>query len=475
MDLRNGDCLTIMEDLETDSVDLLFADLPYGQTSCKWDCLIDLNLFWKQVNRVCKPEAAMIFTCTVKFGNTLINSNPKNFRYDLIWCKSASTSFLNAKKMPMRKHEMIYVFYNKLPKVYTENIALHHKHKFLKEDKEKYMESDLYGNGGKDTQNKSTRKHKILYKKSEYVPPLPNSVIKEDTGVYKKPIESDKKYGIYGSYKEIDFNERKNGESRYEPKLPTSVVKEDEIFIRGKKKSSTNKDVYNSSERFNNGKLYHHNRKLQKGDESIYDPPLPNSVIKEDTGVDEDYDNRVIKPRNTLKKEETYGKEYLDKKINFRKYNKKLGGKGEEGHLYEPKLPTSVIKEDTGVYNECDHSSSKKLVRDTKNYKNESVLYGEIERPDFMRKNGESMYDPKLPNSILEVKSEKGKHATQKPVALMEWILKYYSREGEVVLDPTMGSGSMGVACANKKRLFIGIEKDETIYNVAFERCQDLF
>ena len=81
MDLRNGDCLDVMKDLEKESVDLLFADLPYGQTSCKWDCLIDLDLFWKEVNRVCKKDAPMIFTCSVKFGNLLINSNPKNFIY----------------------------------------------------------------------------------------------------------------------------------------------------------------------------------------------------------------------------------------------------------------------------------------------------------------------------------------------------------------------------------------------------------
>jgi DNA modification methylase len=341
MDLRHGDCLEVMSELEDNSVDLMFADLPYGQTSCKWDSLIDLEQFWKQVNRVCKPDAPMVFTCTVKFGNSLINSNPKNFRYDLIWVKSAPCGFLNAKKMPMKKHEMIYVFYNKLPSVYKENIALHHKHKFLKEEKDKYMESDLYGNGGKDTQNKSVRKHKILYKKSEYEPPLPNSVIKE-----------------------TNHENAYNTEKRKKP------------IVRSK----------------------------------------PNQ--------------------------------------------------------YEPPLPNSVIKEDTGVYNECDHSSSKKLVRDTKTYKNESVLYGEIDRPNFiMRKNSESIYEPSLPNSILEVKSEKGKHATQKPVALMEWILKYYSREGGVVLDPTMGSGSMGVACEKQNRLFIGVEKDETIYNVALERC----
>ena len=188
--------------------------------------------------------------------------------------------------------------------------------------------------------------------------------------------------------------------------------------------------------------------------EGKYEPPLPNSIIKEENCK---YD-----------------------------VNKNAYGGGKEGRIkiskakrehevrYEPPLPNSVIKEDTGVYNECDHSSSKKLIRDTKNYKNESVLYGEIDRPDIRkigRKGDESIYEPPLPNSILEVKSQKGKHATQKPVALMEWILKYYSREGGVVLDPTMGSGSMGVACEKQNRLFIGVEKDEKIYNVALERC----
>ena len=137
MELINGDCLEVMKDMSDNSVDFLFADLPYSQTSCRWDVLIDLDLFWKQVNRVCKQDAVMAFTCSVKFGNTLINSNPKCFRYDLVWVKSAACGFLNAKKMPMKKHEMVYIFYRKLPKVYTENIALHHTHKFLKQDKVK--------------------------------------------------------------------------------------------------------------------------------------------------------------------------------------------------------------------------------------------------------------------------------------------------------------------------------------------------
>ena len=245
MELINGDCLEVMKDMSDNSIDFLFADLPYAQTSCKWDVLIDLEQFWKQVNRICKQEATMAFTCSVKFGNSLINSNPKCFRYDLIWVKSAACGHLNAKKMPMKKHEMVYIFYRKLPKVYTENIALHHTHKFLKE-----------------TEN-------IVY--------------------------------------------------------------------------------------------------------------------------DQQY---------------------------------------------------------------------------------KSDLYGEkTKRDDFKkRNNGESRYAPPLPNTILEIKSEKGKHATQKPVPLMEWLIKYYTREGETVLDPTMGSGGTGIACSNQNRKFIGIEKDSEIFKIALER-----
>ena len=286
MELLFGDCLELMPEIKDNSVDLLFCDLPYGQTSCKWDCLIDLEEFWKQVNRICKDDAPMLFTCSVKFGNTLINSNPKCFRYDLVWAKSRAVSFLLAKKMPMKKHEMIYVFYRKTPKVYTENIALHHKHKFIKE-----TENKRYGKDGVDNKG----------------------------------------------------------------------------CIKNRSKTAT----------------------INK-----YDPPLPNSII-----------TRTDEGCNSL-----YGKE-----------------------------------------------TNKKFIYDEN---------GKL-------RNSEPMYNPPLPNSLLECKSEGGKHSTQKPVSLMEWILKYYSREGGVVLDPTMGSGAMGVACKNMNRHFIGIEKDEKIFEVAMERLND--
>jgi len=295
--LFNGDCLEVMKTLDDKSVDLIFCDLPYGQTSCKWDCKIDLEKFWIEIMRIKKLRTPIFFTTTTKFGVELIQSAPKkcHFRYDLVWVKTVPTGFLCAKKMPMRKHEMVYVFYEKLPFYDLSS----HTHKFIKD---------------------------------------------------KEPV------------------------------------------------------------------------------------------------ANEEYEKREKKVRNTIKKEENYGKGYLDKKVNFRKYDPTLGGKGAPSHLYDPPLPVSVVKEE-GCYGE--------------KVPNSEAKYGQ---------KCARQYDPPLPTSMLEVKSTKGKHSTEKPVALMEWIFKYYSKEGDTILDPTMGSGSTGVACKNMNRKFIGIEMDEDIFEIATKR-----
>ena len=289
--LFNGDCLEVMKTLEDKSIDLVFCDLPYGQTSCKWDCKIDLVEFWKQIMRIKKLNTPLFFTTTTKFGVELINSAPKKcfFRYDLVWVKSAPAGFLTAKKMPMRKHEMVYVFYEKLP-FYD---LSRHTHKFIKKEVVKKVKRDsTYGKI--ETHDLKTGKNNGV---ARYDPPLPVSVVKEETG------------GATGMTK--DFTDNKNG--------------------------------------------------------NIYDCP----------------DNQEFKGRN-----------------------------------------------------------------------------------------GKPRYEPPLPDSILEVRSTKGKHSTEKPVALMSWVLKYFSKEGDVVLDPTMGSGSTGVACKEMNRNFIGIEKDPEIYEYAVNRIE---
>ena len=280
MELYNEDCLKRLKEIPDKSIDLIFNDLPYGQTSCKWDSLVDIDELWKQYKRIRKDNTPIFFTCSTKFGHSLISSNMKEFRYDLIWVKSAACGHLNSLKMPMKKHEMIYVFYKKLPFYNLES----HTHKFIKKD--------------------------------------------------------------------------------------TSIIKTDLYSDKNKKEK----------------------RQLKREPAGKYDPPLPVSVIiRNDEGC------------NAL-----YGNEK----------GKKLMYKDKDGKI----------------------------------------------------RNTEPRYEPPLPNSILEIKSQKGKHSTQKPDALMDWILKYYSKENDMVLDPTMGSGSMGVACKKMNRKFIGIEKDEEIFKVAQER-----
>lgn len=96
------------------TVDTVICDPPYGTTACSWDKIIDFNLMWEKLDKIVKPNGAIILFGSQPFTSKLINSNPKLFRYEYIWDKNRSTGFLNAKKMPLKKHENILVFYKKL-------------------------------------------------------------------------------------------------------------------------------------------------------------------------------------------------------------------------------------------------------------------------------------------------------------------------------------------------------------------------
>jgi len=132
--LLHGDCLEVMKTLPDHSIDLFVCDLPYGCLSgraigkaaetkklwsgdamgCPWDIKLDLTQFWVHVKRLARDDhTPVLMFCSTKFGVELINSNPDWFRYDLVWSKSNAVGFLSANKMPMRSHEMVYVFAKK--------------------------------------------------------------------------------------------------------------------------------------------------------------------------------------------------------------------------------------------------------------------------------------------------------------------------------------------------------------------------
>lgn len=237
--LFNGDCLEVMKGIPDGSVDLVLTDPPYGTTQSKWDTVIDLELMWKELKRITKPNGAMVFTAAQPFTTTLIASNMKMFKYTWVWVKNLKTGNLNAKRMPMGGHEDVVVFYTKAP--------------------------------------------------------------------------------TYNPQKRIRTTEVKSGNT-----------KNSKTFVYGSQRE-----------------------------------------------------------------------DYVDNQ-------------------------SDMITPDTVLQNiKCVHNSSGKV------------------------------------------------HANQKPVELMEYLIKTYTNEGETVLDFTMGSGSTGVACKNLNRKFIGIELDETYFNIAKERIEE--
>ena len=108
-----GDCLQLMQDIPDESIDMILCDLPYGTTQCKWDAVIPFEPLWEQYHRVVKPNGAVLLFGAEPFSSHLRLSNLKDYKYDWIWDKVKGTGFLNARKQPMRCHEIISVFYRK--------------------------------------------------------------------------------------------------------------------------------------------------------------------------------------------------------------------------------------------------------------------------------------------------------------------------------------------------------------------------
>lgn len=113
--ITHGDCLEVMKNIEDKSIDMILCDLPYGTTQNKWDSIIPLEELWEHYNRIIKDNGAIVLTAQTPFDKVLGCSNLKMLKYEWIWQKDSGTGFLNAKKMPLKDHENVLVFYKKLP------------------------------------------------------------------------------------------------------------------------------------------------------------------------------------------------------------------------------------------------------------------------------------------------------------------------------------------------------------------------
>ena len=402
----NQDCFEILPTIADNSVDLIFCDLPYNSTNCKWDqSVIDLDKLWIEFKRIRKDTTPIVMTCTTKFGLELIKSNPKEFKFDMVWQKSRKCGFLQARKRPLCNHEMVYFFYKKQPKY---NYLKYHK--YSKKESSKALTGECY--------NQSGRKTPLDKGYGTYEPTLPASVIINNKGG-----------DCYGALKS-------RVEGSYEPQLPASVIYDKTLDV----KKGT--DIYN--------------KHLLKNRNVGYEPQLPASVIV----------NNEEKARPIT----VYGD----------------GIKSSQWGTYEPTLPASVIGMNTGgkgIYKRLVNKNGEPQFKDIvpRVYdpplpasvivnemclRKENSTYGNSFKTTKSKEDHSQAYDPPLPASIQPFKSTKpSKHQTGKPLDLMEFILKYWTDEGDTVFDPTFGGGSMPIQCKIMNRKFIGCEMDKKFYD----------
>jgi len=372
MNLIHGECIAELSKLPSKSVDFVYLDLPYGQTACKWDVKLDLGELWIQLKRIAKNDRTpFFFSCTTKFGFELIKANEKWFRWDLVWKKNRAAGFLNAYRLPMRKHEMVYCFAKQSPEYDVSS----HKEGGLNDNQ--YERAITCPGYKKDKSN--------IIKPKSYKDPLPTSDITPPTSEHELVYCFAKKSPEYdvSSHTEL-LREKKD--------VGTPLCKD---AIYGLKTNTVGR---------------------------VYKVPLPTSDITPPTSEHElvycfakkspEYDvsshtDNYTTQENKANRTNTYAQEGS-------KHKKEITAK-----LFKDPLPTSDI----------------------------------------------------TPSSWCEFKNdEKTGHRTAKPVALMEFLLKYWTKPDWVVLDPTMGSGSMGIACKKMGRSFIGIEMDDDIYKLAQKR-----
>ena len=108
--IKQGDCLELMRQIPSGSIDMILCDLPYGTTACKWDTVIPFEPLWAEYKRIIKKNGAIVLFGSQPFTSALVMSNPDWFKYEWIWQKDGGSNFATTKYQPMKEHENVLVF-----------------------------------------------------------------------------------------------------------------------------------------------------------------------------------------------------------------------------------------------------------------------------------------------------------------------------------------------------------------------------
>jgi DNA modification methylase len=528
----NDDCFNVFPNIKDKTINLFLLDLPYAQTACKWDSLIDLDKMWEQIKRTMKSNAVVVFFCTTKFGNTLINSNPKWFRYDLVWEKSKKVGFLSANKMPLRKHEMVYIFsdacnddieitrYKELREYANKVLKYIGKSKkdIIKElglglDRFFRIKNSQFRIPNKNNYEKLTELYNLDKMEGYLNYELLEKKYKEESETtYNSQKIEGKPYKTKGGdiesyYREEGVKYKLKGIENKGERHPTSILQFED----------NHEMVYIFSDACNDDIEITRNKELREYAKKVlkYIGKSKKDIIKE-LGQGLDHFFRIKSSQfgipikeNYEKLTELYNLDKMEGYLNYELLEKKYKEESEttynsqkiEGKPYKvndrkceiysgneiikgyenkgDRHPHSILKfednhemvyifkKEGGTYNpQMEEGEAYK-----KKCKRSGGCYGELNE-NFTTVNKENKGD-RYPTTILKFNNPvKSLHRTQKPTDLLEWLIKSYSNENDMVCDFTMGSGSTGIACLNTKRQFLGVERDKDIFKVAEVRLK---
>jgi len=386
--LYNASCFDVFPKIKDKSIDLFVLDLPYGQTACAWDTCIDLSKMWIEIKRIMKPSAILCFFCTTKFGYTLIKSNEKWFKYDLIWKKSRKVGFLSANKRQLRNHENIYVFNNDN----NDDIEI----------------------------KRNIELRKYAEKVFKYINKPKNEIIKECG------------QGLYHFFFRISS-------SQFALPIEKNYKKLIELYKINKMKGFLK---------------YEDMIKLE--DKTTYNPQKTEGT-----------------PYKT-KESDLTNSYYRDNKSNYKSIANDNKGDRHPTSIIEHEN-IYVFKDKQGTYHpQKTEGKEYNKYRPTQNITTIDGAYGKIFKANTEQKVNDRFPTSIIENTILKYNNpHKTIHRTEKPIGLLEYLIKTYSNEGDTVMDFTAGSLSCGVAAFNTKRKFIGVEMDKDIYELGLNRIKE--
>ena len=479
MNIYNANCFDTLPTLADGSVDLILIDPPFGITACVWDKKPDFEKLYTEFKRVLKPNGVCIIFGDFKLlADLQTTSFRKHYSHQIVWSKLRTSNQLNAKKRPMQANELINVYNFGKVKYNPQYFYGWNKKKewvFQKPTDPKEFLSD-HTNQTRAAITRYIEVNGTWWGRDEIQTGKPYVGLNKDNEIVSKPfihsppITPGCKNNIYNKMR--SDNEIVSKPFTHPSTYPGTGVSTKSLMndMKTQHRPAKDNEIVDSPKGKHHGK-YHYNLSGN----------LLNATVGDDSkrGVVKPAKDNEIVEKIQLHGGTQLGGNAISKRTKQERFTKEGNAKDNEiveAHKFVSDRPIQNTKNPDPLYGADLQPGELKKVEAAKEGNATSLYEGEYEGNGMYNKMQiPAIYsDPgyRYPTTVAPFQKRIGKalHPTEKPVHLLEWLVKSYSDEDMVVLDCFMGSGSAGEAALNTNREFIGVEMDEAFFNVAKNR-----